>query len=109
MIKIINEDIEHKDEILKDYNEQFVRIDSEANNAIDVFIERLTRLKNNITITYLKDEIGAWNFNAQDNLDIPEENEEKDEIIKSIARIKEMSDENIREEIDYIIRNIFQD
>ena len=109
MIKIINEDIEHKDEILKDYDEQFVRIDSEANNAIDVFIERLTRLKNNITITYLKDEIGAWNFNAQDNLDIPEENEEKDEIIKSIARIKEMSDENIREEIDYIIRNIFQD
>ena len=115
MIKIIRENVTKElsdKEIEKLYEEIFIKCEKTINFHIDSLIEKLNNVKENAVKTYIRHELGSWNFDKNDNLEIPnaeEYIEDRNDLIDALNRVSNASDEDIIDDIDYILESIIDD
>lgn len=108
MIKIIHENNETNDMIQKEYNNTLQKVTNISDIIIDNLIESLIKLKENIPIIYLKDQLGSYYFNNHNELEIPteDEQEDKDDLFNSLNSLQNIEENNIYEDLKQLINEI---
>lgn len=115
MIQIINENFNESEKDIESlYDKQYTKINERVDLVIDKLVDSLNKLRNNLTISYLKDELGDWYFDNHNSLEIPDESDdesimERTELIKSLKRIENRSDDTIDDDLNYMIMAIFKE
>ena len=108
MIKIIHENNENDNMIQKEYNDVLQKIINTSDIIIDDLIESLIKLKDNIPVIYLKDQLGSYYFNNQNELEIPteDEQEDRDHLFNSLNSLQNTEENDIYEDLKQLISEI---
>ena len=105
MIKIIHENDNMSQ---KEYNDILQKVTNISDSIIDNLIELLAKLKENIPIIYLKDQLGLYYFNNYNELEIPieDEQEDKDDLFTLLNSLQNIEENNIYEDLKQLINEI---
>lgn len=105
MIKIIHE---NDNMIQKEYNDILQKVTNISDSIIDNLIESLAKLKENIPIIYLKDQLGSYYFDDYNELEIPieDEQEDKDDLFTLLNSLQNIEENNIYEDLKQLINEI---